>query len=579
MPDLDYDVIIVGGSLGGVSAALSAANQGVNVCLIESSGWLGGQFTAQGVTKPDENEYIETVGSTLSYRNFRHAVRAYYRNNYRLSSSGAAQPQFNPGGSYPGFTMEPLVGHNILNQLLSALPNVHVRLNNQVTQVEMNGETVVSVTAADPTGAATRYLAPYFLDATDLGDLLPQCGQQGVDWVIGAESQADTTEPDAPPEAHPEWIQSITLPIAIEHRPAGENNTIPQPAEYDQFKQEQNYTIDDGYISTMFVPGKDLWSYRSVIAASNFSDPAFPTDLTMVNMVGNDYQAATIPTGGPTQDASIIARARQASLGYLYWLQTECPRDNDPTQLGYPELKLRPDLFNTPDGTSAQVYIRESRRIIAVKRVIQQEVDKALTPGPRAVLFKDACGIGYYGGMDVHACSGVGTPEKFLTALPYQIPLGALIPARLVNLLPACKNIGVTHLTNGAYRLHPSEWSIGEAAGALASFSIHNNASPASVQSTPSLLRSFQHLLLAAGIPLYWWSDITSDMPAFAAVHLLGVNGIASGYDDMSFRSNNLLTSQDQQDIDSSSGVQLNWPTAQMTRGQAAQWVAQQLGL
>ena len=36
------------------------------------------------------------------------------------------------------------------------------------------------------------------------------------------------------------------------------------------------------------------------------------------------------------------------------------------------------------------------------------------------------------------------------------------------NLLPAAKNIGTTHITNGCYRLHPVEWNIGEVAGALA---------------------------------------------------------------------------------------------------------------
>jgi hypothetical protein len=33
-------------------------------------------------------------------------------------------------------------------------------------------------------------------------------------------------------------------------------------------------------------------------------------------------------------------------------------------------------------------------------------------------------------------------------ARPFQIPLGALIPRRIENLLPACKNIGTTHVTN-----------------------------------------------------------------------------------------------------------------------------------
>ncbi len=51
---------------------------------------------------------------------------------------------------------------------------------------------------------------------------------------------------------------------------------------------------------------------------------------------------------------------------------------------------------------------------------------------------------------------------------PFQIPLGALLPVRVDNLLPACKNLGTTRITSGAYRVHPVERSIGEAAGALA---------------------------------------------------------------------------------------------------------------
>ena len=43
-----------------------------------------------------------------------------------------------------------------------------------------------------------------------------------------------------------------------------------------------------------------------------------------------------------------------------------------------------------------------------------------------------------------------------------------VLPRRVENLLPACKNLGVTHLTNGCYRLHPVEWNIGESAGMLA---------------------------------------------------------------------------------------------------------------
>ena len=86
--EVNYDVVVVGASLGGTAAALRAAAMGASVCLLEASDWVGGQFTAQGVTKPDENQYVETVGSTAAYREFRHLVRVHYRSNFRLSAAG-----------------------------------------------------------------------------------------------------------------------------------------------------------------------------------------------------------------------------------------------------------------------------------------------------------------------------------------------------------------------------------------------------------------------------------------------------------------------------------------------------------
>ena len=89
-------------------------------------------------------------------------------------------------------------------------------------------------------------------------------------------------------------------------------------------------------------------------------------------------------------------------------------------------------------------------------------------------------------------------------ALPFQIPLGALIPVRMKNLLPACKNIGTTHITNGAYRLHPVEWNVGESAGLLAAFCLDGKTRPHAVYEDNDLLRGFQVLCRAQGIELEW---------------------------------------------------------------------------
>lgn len=575
--DLTYDIVIVGGSTGGCAAALRAATMGANVCLLEATDWLGGQFTAQGVTTPDENRYTETVGSTASYRAFQHAVRAFYRNNYRLSSRGANQPSLNPGGDYPGFGMEPRVGHNILQQALLNLPNVHLYFETIVTSVEMVGDAITAVIATT-NGASNRFLGSMFLDATDLGDLLPLCGQEGADWVVGAESTEQTGEPDAPDEPRRDWIQPITFPFALEHRPQGENHTIPRPELYDHFKTIQKYDLNDGYIHSMFLPGQAMWSYRQFIEASNFNDPRLPYDLTMMNCSANDYkEGGVIPTGDPQQDQQTLERARLASLGFLYWLQTECPRDGG-HGTGYPELKPRGDLFDTPDGISSQPYIRESRRIKALTTIVEQDILADYNPPPRAKLFQDSCGIGWYG-MDVHALPAVGMDERFGETRPFQIPTGALVPQRLINLLAACKNLGVTHLTNGAYRLHPIEWNIGESAGALAAFCVQNQTSAKEVVQTPALLKSYQHALLDQGIPLFWWTDITADDPLFAAAHLLGVHGVLSGDTNMRFLPNETLTAQQKQVIAERVGRTLNWPSNALSRRQAAIWLVQELGL
>jgi len=114
-----------------------------------------------------------------------------------------------------------------------------------------------------------------------------------------------------------------------------------------------------------------------------------------------------------------------------------------------------------------------------------------------AVEYPDSVGIGSYR-IDLHPSSG-GDNYVDVASLPFQIPLGALIPVRVQNLVPACKNIGTTHVTNGCYRLHPVERNVGEAAGALLAFALERRTHPHAVRDTPALLADFQRRLEAQG--------------------------------------------------------------------------------
>ena len=178
-------------------------------------------------------------------------------------------------------------------------------------------------------------------------------------------------------------------------------------------------------------------------------------------------------------------------------------------------------MFHSTGCRRKHPYIRESRRIVARTTVLEHDVSAHFQPGPRAAPFADSVGIGWYP-IDIHR-SGAEDVGVSCRTRPFQIPLGALLPERMTNLIAAAKNIGTTHITNGCYRLHPVEWNIGEAAGALAAFALERRLTPAAVHASP--LGAFQRSLLTEGVPLAWIVDVGVHHPSFAAVQTLFMSG------------------------------------------------------
>jgi len=120
---------------------------------------------------------------------------------------------------------------------------------------------------------------------------------------------------------------------------------------------------------------------------------------------------------------------------------------------------------------------------------------------------------------------------------------------------------------------------VGEAAGALAAFAIHNNVLPKDVPADTALLRVFQRELLSAGVPLFWWTDVVFGDAAYEAAHLCGVAGIMSGTgSDMNFQPQDDFGFSARAAVDAKLGRTLNWPLEEMTRAQAAAWILSQLG-
>jgi hypothetical protein len=530
------DLVIAGAGLGGCAAAWTALRSGLRVVLTEETDWIGGQLTQQGVP-PDEHRWIEAFGATRTYRDLRVQIRDYYRRHYPLTESARARRNLNPGdGTVSRLCHEPRVALAVLHSLFAPFlssAQLTLLLQHRVIAAEIQHDRVTALSAQSLlSGRALTLQAPWFIDATELGDLLPLTG---TEFVTGTESRRQTGELHAPVHPNPANQQAFTICMAIDYSP-GENHTIDPPQDYPFWRDfvpqlappwpgrllDLAYTHPPtGQPRTLgFNPEGptpdapvNLWTYRRIAHAANFSPGTYAGDISLVNWPQNDYLLGNLVGVSPAEATRHIAQAKQLTLSLLYWLQTAAPRPDGGT--GWPSLRLRPDVLGTEDGLAKYPYVREARRIQAVFTVLEGHVGRAqrgaVTGQPEtevtAAPFPDSVGIGSYP-IDLHPTTAGDNYIDF-PALPFQIPLGALLPVRTRNLIPAAKNIGTTHVTNGCYRLHPVEWNIGEAAGALASFAHQQHAQPHQIRETPALLAQFQNRLRALGVDTHWPNPIT----------------------------------------------------------------------
>jgi hypothetical protein len=528
--ELECEIAVIGGGVGGFAAALAALRNGRRVILTEETRWIGGQLTAQAVP-PDEHPWIEQFGCTRSYRAYRQSVREYYRRNYPLTPSARARPDLNPGnGGVSRLTHEFRVSLAVLEAALAPYlgsGQLLVLLEHLPESASMDRDFVRSVTVRDTRRGLTRAItAKYFIDATELGDLISLTRTESV---TGAESQAETGELHAAAKSQPANSQSFTYCFAMDYL-EGEDHTIERPRDYDFWRAYVpnlvppwpgpllSWTYSEPIslqpTKACLIPNPqpeasedhNLWIYRRIADRANFTLGAYQSDITLVNWPQNDYWGGDLVTASAEQRKELLGKAKQLSLSLLYWMQTEAPLPKG--GYGWKGLRLRKDVVGTEDGLAAAPYIREARRIRAEFTVREEHVGTEMRrkqTGKSEVAaekFQDSVGVGAYR-IDLHP-SARGTNYIDISSLPFQIPLGALLPQRVENLLPAAKNLGTTHITNGCYRLHPPEWNIGEAAGALAAHALKLGQPPRAIRHNLRLREDFQRSLVAQGFELDW---------------------------------------------------------------------------
>lgn len=204
------------------------------------------------------------------------------------------------------------------------------------------------------------------------------------------------------------------------------------------------------------------WIQAEMQAAGHSPSYARPTmfliDEGWVNMMANHEYGYRQPDAQKLTDATISGRAE--NLRIVEALRASGGR--------WANLRLA--------ATSAQVGVRESRRIQGLYTVTQDDL-------VRGARFEDGvCRVTFC--VDVHAldpAKGKGIDSMGIRTQPYDIPLRALISADVGNLMMAGRCISGDFIAHSSYRVTGDAAALGEAAGVTAALAARQGLAPAQV--------------------------------------------------------------------------------------------------
>ncbi len=479
------DVLVVGGGASGTTAGLQAARLGANTLIVEETTWLGGMLTSAGVAAVDGNYNLPSG----IFGEFRDSLVAYYGSADALKTGWVSNVLF-----------EPKVGNDILQAMVANTAKLDAWFETSFVSATKKGKNWEVIVMKD--GKEQKVVAKVLIDATELGDVAKHCG---VGYDIGMEARSVCKE-DIAPEVANGIIQDLTYVMIL--KDYGVDKTIAMPEGYDA---SLFYCTAQSDNCVNPKPGQAVWSADQMIRYGKL-----PNNRYMINwpIEGNDYYLDIIEMTADERKLA-LEKAKHFSLCYLYYMQTE---------LGFNNFGLDEDQFPTDDNFPMIPYHRESRRIHGMVRFNVNHVAKPFEQ-PEA-LYRTGVGVGDYP-IDHHHKRNpkwAELPELHFYPVPsYNVPLGALVPKDIDNLIVAEKSISVSNLLNGSTRLQPVVLQIGQAAGALAALSLTTG----STQNTS--VRLVQNTLLENGVYLLPYLDLKKDDPHFAALQRIGSTGILKG--------------------------------------------------
>lgn len=538
-----YDLVVVGGTPGGIACAVRAAREGLRVLLVNHTQHLGGFITsgAGGWEAPSD-----ALRSPL-YAEMLESAANYYRDKYGAGSPQhiASLPSQTSRAHIDRAKVEPRIAELLFNQMVEREKSLTVLLGHIVTRAECAHRQLQSILLEPRSGGAViRVQGTIFADAMYEGDLLAAAG---VKSQIGRESRNTYAEPHAG-----------VIYTRERHKQPGQRG-FPAAADSGQLNIRYNSHATAEIVSAPDSGAADdsvmAYNYRLILTRdpANRIFPAKPAnyDVALAKEAGSGGFVPNLPNGkvawnggrliGPQngypagswqQRDQISQQYLSAMLMRLWWAQHDpaAPESERQRLQGY---GLAADEFPDNGHLPYEIYVREARRLVG--RYVFKEQDNLIAPGSaRTPIHFDSIAMTDWP-VDSVAClprrvAGANTDGIFFLAevsRPAQVPYRCLLPTELDNLLVPVA-LSASHVGWGAIRLEPVWMQTGESAGFAAALAIRHHASPASL-SADLLVRK----LAASRVMVTFFNDVDVTLrdERISAAQYFGTQGFFASYD------------------------------------------------
>ncbi len=409
-----YDIVVLGGGIAGIAAAVSAARNRLKVALVEQYGFLGGSATA-GMVSPFMKHDLK--GKPLVRGVFEDLEREMRRMGGMIDNGFSA-----------------LAFRSAAFKLLQTA-DVHLFFNARLAAARKADERITEIEIV--LGAESRQLnAEVFIDTTGDAQLL-YLG--GLPWLKGDEKTG--------------YMQAMTLFFRMT------NIDLCRVSEFARLHREDFFrwmTFDFDFSRIISIAGFFSQVKKAV------ENKRLPEAIQYIFFT-------TLPASGEGSfnTTNILDIDASTSQG-----MTEAEITGR-RQVNAVEKFLREDIPGFEDAylleTATQVGVRETRRAAGDYLVTGSDIMQSRK-------FEDAIARGVYG-IDIHGQKGeqsrMETPEagRF-----YEIPRRALIVKNSNNVLVAGRCISATREGQSALRIMPTSAATGEACGEWAALAIHRHA-------------------------------------------------------------------------------------------------------